>query len=239
MRIIAAWFVLAIVGLGSLADAGNWGHWRGSTGNGTALEASPPTEWSSTKNVKWKIAIPGRGSSSPVIWGDQVFITTAVPSHGKNGEFDFKLLCFDRNDGKTLWEKTAVTTRPHQGTHNTNGYASASPCTDGQHVYAPFGSRGLFGYTMSGDLTWKRDDFGKMDIRNNFGEGSSPTIEGNKILLPWDHQGSSAIYALDKLTGDTIWKTDREEPTCWATPLVVDSATNIVAIPTGKTRNGK
>lgn len=206
--------------------AENWGHWRGPTGNGSANNATPPLEWSSTKNIKWKQDLPGLGSSSPVIWGHQVFVTTAAPAVGKNaggGALDFKLFSFDRSSGKLLWEKSATVVKPHQSTHSTNGFSSASPCTDGDHVYAHFGSRGLYCYTMTGDLVWKRDDFGKMDIRNSFGEGSSPTLVDNKIIVPWDHEGKSAVYALDKLTGKTLWKTDRDETTCWATPLVVDN----------------
>jgi outer membrane protein assembly factor BamB len=210
----------------SVALAGNWGHWRGPSGNGTAPDAAPPTEWSSAKNVKWKVALPGRGSSSPVIWDQQVFVTTAVPvekaADEKLPNLEFKLLCFDRADGKLLWEKTAVVAVPHQETHSTNGFASASPCTDGEHVYAHFGSRGLFCYTMKGDFVWRRVDFGMMNTRNSFGEGSSPTLAGNKIIVPWDHEGPSAVFALDKFTGETLWKTDRDEPTCWATPLVVE-----------------
>jgi outer membrane protein assembly factor BamB len=134
----------------------------------------------------------------------------------------FKVLCFDRNTGQLLWEQTAKVATPHQATHATNGFASASPCTDGQHVYAHFGSRGLYCYTTDGEFKWKRDDFGKMDTRNSFGEGSSPTLEGDKILVPWDHEGPSFLYALDKSTGETIWKARRDEPSCWATPLVVE-----------------
>ncbi len=218
--------VVLMLSFSSAVLAGNWGHWRGPTGNGTAPDAAPPTEWSSTKNVKWKVALPGRGSSSPVIWDQQVFVTSAVPAAKAVGEklpnLEFQLLCFNRADGKLLWEKTAVVSVPHQETHSTNGFASASPCTDGEHVYAHFGSRGLYCYTMTGDLVWKRDDFGLMNTRNSFGEGSSPTLAGNKIIVPWDHEGPSALFALDKLTGETLWKTDRDEPTCWATPLVVE-----------------
>lgn len=223
-RLVAV--VVMILGFSNVVLAGNWGHWRGPLGNGAAPEAAPPTEWSSTKNVKWKVALPGRGSSSPVIWDQQVFVTTAVPTEqsagGKLPNLAFKLLCFNRADGKLLWEKTAVTAVPHQETHSTNGFASASPCTDGEHVYAHFGSRGLYCYTMSGELVWKRDDFGRMETRNSFGEGSSPTLAGDKIIVPWDHEGPSALFALDKLTGKTVWKTDRDEPTCWATPLIVE-----------------
>jgi len=207
-----------------LAD--NWAHWRGPTGNGTAPEGNPPIRWSAEKNVKWKVRIPGRGSGSPVVWEDQIFVVSAVAT-GKSSarlpNLDFKLLCFDRGDGKLLWEKTAINATPHESTHSTNGFASASPCTDGKHVYASFGSRGLYCYTMDGQLKWKRDDFGQMRTRNEFGEGSSPTIAGDLILVPWDHEGPSALYALNKLTGETVWKADRDEPTCWATPLVVDA----------------
>lgn len=225
MSRIPAYVAAIIIASCHIVFAGNWGHWRGPTGNGAALEGQPPTEWSSTKNVKWKIAIPGRGSSSPVVWDNKVFITTAVPvdSNNRNGKLAFEILCLNRANGDIVWKKTAVEAKPHEGTHQTNGYASASPCTDGQHVYAHFGSRGLYCYTMDGEFVWKRDDLGSMKIRNSFGEGSSPTIADDKILIPWDHEGGSALYALNKLTGQTIWKTDRDETTNWATPLVVDN----------------
>ena len=218
---------LFCIGFNTAGRADNWGHWRGPTGNGIALNAAPPTEWTSTKNVKWKVEVPGRSSASPIVWEDSVFVATAVPttkSTGRIPNLEFKLLCYHRKDGKLLWQKTAVVATPHEDTHSTNGFASASPCTDGQHVYAHFGSRGLYCYTMDGKFVWKRDDFGKMQTRNTFGEGSSPTLAGEIILVPWDHDGPSALYALDKLTGKTIWKTPRDEPTCWATPLVVEFA---------------
>ena len=239
----------------SMAD--NWAHWRGPTGNGVAIDARPPIQWSSTENVKWKVPIPGRSSGTPVIWENRVFVVTAVPAGDNTGQqterlesqsrpqnqgrfgsrgrgrrgggsggqlpkLAFKVLCFDRNTGQLLWEQTATVATPHQATHTTNGFASASPCTDGKHVYAHFGSRGLYCYTMDGELKWKRDDFGQMETRFSFGEGSSPTLEGDKILVPWDHEGPSYLYALDKSTGETIWKTARDEPSCWATPLVVE-----------------
>jgi outer membrane protein assembly factor BamB len=198
--------------------ADNWGHWRGVAGNGVAANAEPLTEFGSDLNVKWKVAVPGQGSGSPIVWDEQVFVVSAVPM---GPGFDFTLFCYDRTTGDLTWSKVATSAVPHQETHQTNGHSSGSPCTDGQRVYAHFGSRGLFCYTMSGELVWKREDLGKMTTRNGFGEGSSPTLEGNMLLVPWDHEGPSALYALDKLTGKTIWKADRDEPTCWATPLVV------------------
>ncbi|MEM1293938.1 MAG: PQQ-binding-like beta-propeller repeat protein [Verrucomicrobiota bacterium] len=246
-------FVLFLIGPTSgFADPSqNWSHWRGHDGNGVSTTATPPTEWSETKNIKWKVAIPGRGSGSPVIWEDSVFVVSAVSdeaapsappsSSGKGGKggkkgkgkggrpgaqltkLSFQLFCFDRESGELKWNQTAVEAVPHEGTHQTNGFASASPCTDGERVYAHFGSRGLFCYDMNGVLQWSRTDFGKMETRATFGEGSSPTLVGEMILVPWDHEGPSALYALDKKSGETIWKTDRDEPTCWATPLVVSS----------------
>jgi outer membrane protein assembly factor BamB len=217
------YFVGPLLFLTSLAQADNWPHWRGEAGNGVSTTAKPPSEWTATKNVKWKVAVPGLGSSSPVIWEDRVFVTSAVGTENSLA-LQFMLYCFDRQTGDIRWQKTAVTAIPHQGTHSTNGFASASPCTDGKHVYAHFGSRGLYCYTLDGDLVWKRTDFPPMNTRNSFGEGSSPTLDGDTILVPWDHEGPSFLYALSKLTGQDIWKTSRESATCWSTPLVVEHA---------------
>lgn len=230
---------LLLVGCGLLpcspAMADNWGHWRGASGNGHSASATPPTHWSATENVKWKVGLPGIGTGSPVIWKDQVFVVSAVEP-GKDGQqsrpplpqpgalptLQFHLICFDRNTGDLVWQRIATAAQPHQETHATNGFASASPCTDGSSVYAHFGSRGLYCYDLLGELKWKRDDFGEMETLNGFGEGSSPTLAGNKIIVPWDHEGQSRLYAIDKTNGETVWKIERDEPTCWSTPLIVD-----------------
>ena len=250
-------------------QAENWGHWRGPTGNGVAINATPPTQWGDTKNVKWKVEIPGKGSGSPIIWENKVFVVSAISEtadakvspamispamaqdparqerarrngaqgrqrqqrqrRGRGGNFrgapptltQFKVYCFNRETGEPIWDVTAAETIPHESGHGTNNFASASPCTDGQHVYVFFGSRGLFCYTMDGDLKWEKQ-FGKMKTRAEFGEGASPTLAGDKIIVPWDHEGQSYVYALDKTTGDEVWKTERDEPTSWATPLMVE-----------------
>jgi outer membrane protein assembly factor BamB len=237
-------FFAGQVALAEVALADNWPHWRGPTGNGTSLTATPPTAWSPTKNVKWKVPIPGRSSGSPVVWENRVFAVTAIPDESAQpstpaspagpqrggrrgrgsqplGKMQFRVLCFNRENGDLLWDKLAIETTPHEGTHSTNGFASASPCTDGKHVYAHFGSRGLYCYTMDGELKWSRTDFPKMQTRATFGEGSSPTLVDDMIIVPYDHEGPSKLYALNKLTGETIWEADRDEPTCWATPLIV------------------
>ena len=211
--------VLLSLSMATLAPAaeGNWPHWRGDDGNGVSRSASPPTKWSSTDNVKWKVAIPGSGSGSPIVWGNQVFVVTAVGDR----QMSFELHCYDRNSGDQLWRRVAVEAEPYGRTHNTNNRASASPCTDGKHVYAHFGSQGTYCFTMDGQPVWRRD-LGDMQTRNGFGEGSSPTLAGGMLLVPWDQEGPSFLIALNKQTGDVIWKTPRDEPTCWATPLVID-----------------
>ncbi|MCA8989148.1 MAG: PQQ-like beta-propeller repeat protein [Planctomycetaceae bacterium] len=224
--------VILVAGICGNALADNWPHWRGDQGNGVSLTAKPPIKWSDTENVKWKQEIPGQSSGSPVIWENKLFVVSGVPADpqdtsppaaGKQ-QLNFTLFCFEKLTGKLLWKQVAVSATPHEPTHQTNNFAAASPCTDGEHVYAHFGSRGLYCYTLDGKLVWKRNDFGQMETRNSFGEGSSPTIAGNMILVPWDHEGPSSLWALDKLTGETIWKVERDEPTCWATPLVIEHA---------------
>lgn len=212
-----------ILGIAYPSHADQWGHWRGPLGNGVAIDANPPIEFGADKNLRWKVAIPGRGSASPVVWGKQVFVSTAVAVPGSD-RLAFQLICLDRATGQPVWAKTAVEAKPHDKSHETNGYASASPCTDGLHVYAHFGSQGLFCYTMTGDLVWKRD-FGDMRVRNGFGEGSSPTIAEEMIIVPWDHEQNSKLFALNKKTGETIWETARsDEPSCWATPHIAVDA---------------
>ena len=219
----------------------NWSQWRGPYATGVALHGDPPVKWSESENIRWKAAIPGRGSSSPIVWGDRLFITTAVPLEGEGtepapqsssegrprsneptGKYAFILYAFDRQDGKILWEKTLREERPHEGTHQTGTWASNSAVTDGQHVYAYFGSRGLYCLDMDGNLIWEKD-FGDMAKRRSFGEGSSPVLHEDKIFVLWDHQGPSFLYALDKATGEEIWKVSRDEITSWSTPYIVES----------------
>jgi outer membrane protein assembly factor BamB len=171
------------------------------------------------------LTIGGRSacSSSPVVVGDRVFVTTAVPVEGEAGLLDFRVLCFDRETGREFWWRSCVKAVPHEGTHETNGFASASPCTDGERGYSSFGSRGLHCFTVAGEPLWSRD-FGDMSVRHGFREGSSPTLAGDLVIVPWDHEGPSRLFALDKRTGKTVWETPRDEPTCWATPLVVADA---------------
>ena len=198
----------------------DWPHWRGDHGNGASLTARPPVEFGGDTNCRWRVELPGRGSSSPIVAGERVFVTTAVPVPGEAGLFDFRLLCLDRDTGRERWSRSCGRAVPHEGTHQTNGFASASPCADDEQVYAFFGSRGLHCFTLDGEPRWSRD-FGDMRIRAGFGEGASPTLAGEVIIVPWDHEGPSMLFAVDRRTGETVWETPRDEPTCWATPLVM------------------
>ena len=219
-RVALAAIVLCCVVATARAD---WPHWRGDGGNGVSLTARPPVAFGPDANLRWKAEIPGRGSSSPVVVGDRVFVTTAGPVDGAPSLLDFRLICLDRESGRDNWSMSCVKATPHEGTHETNGFASASPCSDGERVYAHFGSRGLHCYAVDGVHLWSRD-FGDMTVRHGFGEGSSPTLAGDLVIVPWDHEGPSMLFAVDKRTGKSVWETPRDEPTCWATPLVVADA---------------
>jgi outer membrane protein assembly factor BamB len=222
----------------SVADPKNWAQWRGPDMTGVSRTAKPPIEWSETRNIKWKVEIPGRGSSSPVVWNDRVFVLTAIPvgvtgpaQHEPRGALpnrgvhQFKVLALDRRTGKTVWERTAREEEPHEAAHQDNGsWASSSAITDGQHVFAYFESRGLYAYDMQGKLIWQAD-FGDKKMRNQFGEGSTPVLHGNTLVVVWDHLDQpSYVIALDKNTGKELWRVDHPEMDTWATPLVVEHA---------------
>ena len=213
-----------------------WAQWRGPYATGVSKTANPPLEWSETKNIRWKIEIPGRGSGSPVVWGDRIFLVTAVPmgasleeSHTPLGGFRprkmhrFAVMAIDRSDGGAIWERTATQDTPHEATHQDNGtWSSGSASTDGERVYAYFESRGLFVYDMDGTLVWEKD-LGDKGMRNQFGEGSTPALYEDRIVIVWDHLGGqSFVVVLDKNTGEEVWRTDRDEIDTWATPLVVE-----------------
>jgi outer membrane protein assembly factor BamB len=214
-----------------------WPQWRGPHATGVSKTADPPTEWSESRNVRWKIEVPGRGSSSPVAWGDRLFLTTAIPAgasldegHKPRGGMSprvahqFKLFAIDRATGKIAWEQTAREETPHEASHQDNGtWASASAITDGEHVIASFESRGIYCYDMNGTLVWQKD-LGDKKMRNEFGEGSTPVLHGSTLVVVWDHfvPGESFVVALDKRTGNELWRVKRDEIDTWATPAVIE-----------------
>lgn len=211
-----------------------WAQWRGPHATGASKHANPPTEWGETRNVRWKVEIPGRGSASPVVWGDRVFVLSAVPasaptaaSHAPRGGqprdmHRFVVYALDRATGRIVWEHTAREATPHEGSHPENGtWASSSAVTDGQRVYAFFESQGLYAYDMSGTLLWQKD-LGKKTMRNEFGEGTTPALFGDRLAIVFDHQGSSFVAAFDTLSGKELWRVERKEIDTWSTPLIVE-----------------
>jgi outer membrane protein assembly factor BamB len=217
----------------SAANEQYWPQWRGPSGTGAASLARPPLEWNETKNIRWKKEIPGRGAGTPVIWGNLVLISTAMPvgvseaeAHAARGSapgpHKYVVMALDRRDGRVVWERVAREEAPHEGSHQEWGtWASPSIVTDGMHVIASFESRGIYAYDMKGTPIWQKD-LGDKTMRNSFGEGSSPALHGNILVVVWDHQKESFIAALDKRTGAERWRTARDEIDSWATPLVVE-----------------
>lgn len=260
-----------------------WGQWRGPRATGVAPLANPPVTWSETQNVRWKTALPGSGTSTPIIWGDQVFVQTAIPTGkkvepapaaevakpaaswslarpvfgqaqpgagGPPGEgprrrgpgggpgggggggggrgggpapsevYQFALVAVDRGTGKVQWQKVLREEVPHEGHHRDHGYASHSPITDGERVYAWLGSRGLHCLNLQGEVQWSKD-LGKMRTVAGFGEGSSPALHEDFLVVNWDHEGEDFVAAFDKRTGQERWRQPRDEKTTWTTPLVV------------------
>jgi outer membrane protein assembly factor BamB len=243
LAVSCAALLFGVYAIGLALEDGNWAYWRGPASNGMA-EGDAPLHWSDTENVRWKTAIPGRGESSPVIWGDRIFLTTAIKTgpevkeeppaqpaakfnpmakQGPQVEHKFDVLCIDRNTGKIVWQRTAKTAVPHEGFHGTYGsFASNSPVTDGKHVYAFFGSRGVYCYDMDGNLLWEKDFGVRMQMRMAFGEGVAPVLSGDRLILLFDHQGDSFMSVLDKNSGKEIWRVSRDEISSWAAPLVLD-----------------
>jgi outer membrane protein assembly factor BamB len=243
LAVIGAAFLFGNLASGLGLGDSHWPYWRGPGADGMAI-GEAPLHWSDTQNVRWKTEIPGLGNSSPIVWGDQIFLTTAIktgapatpepdaaPAAGRNPraasgpmvEHKFDVLCLDRKTGQILWQRTAKTAVPHEGFHSTYGsFASNSPVTDGRNVYAFFGSRGMYCYDMKGNIVWQKDFGVQMRMKMTFGEGTAPVLSGDRLILLFDHEGDSFIVTLDKATGKEIWRMNRNEKTNWSTPLVVE-----------------
>ena len=215
----------------------NWTQWRGPLADGHAGErARPPIQWDKEKNIAWVAELPGEGSATPIVYGNQVFVLSAVKTERKsttaviNDErakttpdamyYQFVVSSYDRSTGQVLWQRVATEQVPHEGKHETNTYAAGSPTTDGQRLYFSFGSRGTFCYSLDGELIWKID-LGAMRTRNGWGEAITPTLTEDSLIINCDQEEGSFIAAIDKLTGDIRWKVDRaSEVTSWNTPFV-------------------
>lgn len=194
-----------------------------------SVEKSVPTHWTKTGNVRWRVALPEPGNSTPVVWDDRVFVTQAVKAQNRRA-----LLCFDRATGKLLWQSGVAYAEP-ETTHPTNPYASASPVTDGKLVVVWFGSAGLLAYDFDGREVWRRD-LGKQ--QHTWGYGSSPVLHGDRVFLNFGPGERAFLVALDKKTGKTLWQVDAPAGEgnkfgnwsaadmygSWSTPLVIRAA---------------
>jgi outer membrane protein assembly factor BamB len=234
----------------------NWPQWRGPGGLGISNEKNLPTEWSATKNIKWKTSIAGRGHSSPIVWGNKIFLTTAIEgpavpgakavkhmdgdkeflhpdSIGADHKHTFKVICLNAETGKIFWEQTAWEGTPYDNRHRKSSYASSTPATDGKLVYAFFGTEGLYAYDVNGKLAWKAD-LGKLGTVG-MGTGTSPILYENLLIMQCDEENGAAsfIVGLDKSTGKEVWRTPRKVQVSWATPILVATAQRTELITSG------
>jgi outer membrane protein assembly factor BamB len=264
MRRAAVGLVVVVTAVGvrlaSAADPAdpnaNWPQWRGATGQGVSSDPRLPLEWSPTENVRWKTAIPGRGHSSPVVWGNRVFLTTAIEgdvvpgaqavkhiedgkeflhpdSVGADRKHVFKVLALDAETGRVLWERTAHEGTPYDHRHKKSSFASPTPVTDGQRVYAYFGSEGLFAYDFDGNLAWKASLGGLGSW--GMGTGTSPVLYKDTLILQCDEEvgKSSFLVALDTRTGKEAWRTPRQVQASWSTPLLVRASDRTELVTSG------
>jgi len=228
------------------SSGSNWAQWRGPDSQGVSNEKNLPTEWSETKNVLWKAPIPGLGFSSPIIWDKKVFVTTAIEggpaptdhkpvkhmlgdkefSHpdwtGSDKLHTFKVFCLDRDTGKIAWERTSYEGPVYDYRHRRGTYAAPTPVTDGKNIYVYFGSEGFYCYDFAGKLVWKKNLGGIATM--GMGVGTSPVLYENLVILLCDQEFDgtlSFMTALDKRTGNEVWRVKRPVQSSWATPVIV------------------
>lgn len=233
----------------------HWPRWRGPTWDGVAApDAAPPVEWSETENIAWKVALPGLGNSTPLVVGDRLFLTAAVDLGAPAAKSDAPLgpqpgppvagsvhrslvLALDRATGRELWRTTVHEGVPHEKGHPTGSHASPSPSTDGVHLVAPFGSRGLFVLDLEGKVLWAKQ-LGEMKTLAGFGEGSTPALHDGLVVVQWDEEGPSFLAAFDVRTGEERWRRARETDSSWGSPAVtvVDGRAQVVVTGSAVTR---
>lgn len=257
--ILSAFIVTALAlsaHVGSAAGEANWPQWRGPDGSGISTERGLPEEWGETKNVRWKTPLPGKGHSSPVVWGKRVFVTTAIEgavvpgakavehkvegqvwkhpdSVGADRKHTLKVIALDRDTGRILWEQTAWEGTPYDDRHRKSSFASATPATDGKMVYAYFGTEGLYAYDFNGKLAWKAT-VGKL-ANSGMGTGTSPVLYENFVVIQADEEDgvNSSLVAYDKKTGKEVWRTPRKVQISWATPLLVNTGKRTELVTSG------
>lgn len=248
--------VLLILALAIPAFASdNWPRYRGPGALGVAEDAELPDSWDTSKNVDWKRDIPGRGWSSPIVWGNRVFLTTVVNSgeteEARKGLYfggdrskasqdihEWRVLCLDLTTGKVVWNEAVHKATPQNPVHIKNSYASETPVTDGELVYAYFGNVGIFCFDFDGSLQWKKP-FPAVRTRNDWGTAASPVLHDGRLYIVNDNEEQSYLVALDAASGDEVWRVDRKEGSNWAAPFVWENElrTEIITPGTGLTRS--
>jgi outer membrane protein assembly factor BamB len=240
--------VWAVAGGAALAvePSSNWPQWRGPAGQAISTDSRVPLEWSATENVLWKTPIPGRGHSQPIVWGDRIFVTTAIEGEvvpgaqavkhmdegkeflhpdalGANKKHTFKVIALDADSGRVRWERTAWEGTPYDDRHKKSSYAAPTPVTDGRRVFAYFGTEGLYAYDFDGTLAWKAMP-GKVATLG-MAVGTSPVLSGDLVILQCDEDGGKAsfIVAYDKKTGKEAWRQSRPVQVSWSTPVLVNA----------------
>ncbi len=240
----------------AICNSADWPQWRGPGGRGVSEEKGLPQEWSETKNIAWKTALPGRGHSSPVVVGNRVFVTSDVEgdpipdaqavihiryggewkhpdSMGANLKHTLKVFCLDAISGKILWERTAYEGPAYDNRHRKSTYASPTPVTDGRAVYAYFGSEGLYAYDLEGKQLWKAA-LGPLKSRG-LSVGASPVLHENLVILQRDEDDGegSAMVAVDKRTGKEVWRTPRRVQQSYGTPVLIRSGERLELVAGG------
>jgi outer membrane protein assembly factor BamB len=243
---------LALAAWPPAAGADNWPQFRGPDGNSLSAAKKLPTQWAEGKNVAWKVKVPGIAWSQPITWGDKVFVTTAVtdkpvrpgakystgfdaPAKPPDVPYRWQVLCLDLATGKPVWEKTVREGKPNKPIHPNNSYASETPATDGERLIAYFGMTGLYCLDLSGKVLWSKD-LGAYPTQFNWGSASSPVLYGDRVYVQCDNEKASFLVALDKRTGDELWRVDRKERSNWSTPYVWKNKKRTELITAGGTR---
>jgi outer membrane protein assembly factor BamB len=257
--LVVAALALALFRTQAAGVDSNWAQWRGPDGLGISPGTSYPEEWSPDKNIAWKTAVPGRGHSSPVVWGDRIFLTTSIeggpapaghkaPDHltfdlepgylhpdsvGVDHLYTLKVLAFDARSGKPLWDRTVYDGVMYDNRHRKNTYASSTVATDGKALYAFFESAGLYAFDVDGTLLWKKS-FGGI-AKAGMGPGTSPVIFENLLILQCDQEmgTGSFIVALDRRDGSEVWRQARTTRRSWATPLIVRTPERVEMVTSG------
>jgi outer membrane protein assembly factor BamB len=231
--------IVLIFLLAACSSDNNWPQFRGPEANNISTEVDLPVEWGNDKNMLWKFKVPGKGWSSPIVWDEKVFITTAYKnkngSQAKDEEMDnpegadnrtkpdedyrFEIYCLNKNTGGEIWKETPYLGKPGIVTHRDNTYASETPVTDGKNLYVYFGMRGLFCYDLDGNKIWEKN-IGIFPMQSNWGTSSSPILYKDLLILQFDNEENSQILALDKQTGEEKWRTERDEISTWSTPYI-------------------